>query len=53
MEVAYKEYTREVGYKVGDSIFAFPDGTVIQDIHYDTREGTRSLKRVRLGTSNG
>jgi len=49
MEIFYKDYHRKVGYEVGDSVFVFPDGAVIQDIHYSTKRDPQSLKKLRLG----
>jgi len=48
MEIFYRSCRREVGYKVGDSVFVFPDGTVIQDISYSTKRGIRSLKKLKI-----
>jgi len=48
MEIAYRDYSREVGYAVGDSVFIFSDGAVIQDIHYSTKYGPRSLKKLKI-----
>jgi len=49
MEIFCNDYHHKVGYEVGDSVFVFPDGAVIQDIHYSTKRGTRSLKKLSLG----
>jgi len=48
MEIFCRDYRREVGYKIADSIFVFPDGTVIQDISYGTKRGIRSLKKLKI-----
>jgi len=48
MEIFYRSCRREVGYNIADSIFVFPDGTVIQDISYSTKHGPRSLKKLKL-----
>jgi len=48
MEIFYNDYHHKVGYEVGDSVLVFPDGAVIQDIHYRTKRGTRSLKKLSL-----
>jgi len=48
MEIAYRDYFREVGYVVSDSVFVFPDGAVIQDIHYSTKRSIRSLKKLKI-----
>jgi len=48
MEIFYRSCRREVGYNVADSIFVFPDGTVIQDISYSTKRGIRSLKKLKI-----
>jgi len=48
MEIFYRSCRREVGYNVADSIFVFPDGTVIQDISYSTKHGPRSLKKLKI-----
>jgi len=49
MEIFCNDYRHKVGHEVGDSVLVFPDGTVIQDIHYSTKRGTRSLKKLSLG----
>jgi len=48
MEIFYRSCRREVGYNIADSIFVFPDGTVIQDISYSTKRGIRSLKKLKI-----
>jgi len=48
MEIFYRSCRREIGYNVADSIFVFPDGTVIQDISYSTKHGPRSLQKLKL-----
>jgi len=48
MEIFYRDYHHEVDFAVGDSIFVFPDGTVIQDISYSTKHGPRSLQKLVL-----
>jgi len=48
MEIFCRDYRREVGYKIADSIFVFRDGTVIQDISYGTKRGPRSLQKLEL-----
>jgi len=48
MEIFCRDYRREVGYKIADSIFVFRDGTVIQDISYSTKRGIRSLKKLKI-----
>ena len=49
MEIFCRDYRREVGYKIADSIFClFGDGTVIQDISYSTKRGIRSLKKLKI-----
>jgi len=54
MEVFYRNYLREVGYKVGDTVFAHPDGSVIQEISFDTKVGSKPLEKFKLrGRENG
>jgi len=48
MEIFYRSCRRGIGYNVADSIFVFPDGTVIQDISYSTKYGPRSLQKLKL-----
>ena len=48
MEVFYRNYLHEVGYKIGDTVFALPDGSVIQEISFDTKVGPKSLEKFKL-----